>query len=238
MKSVQALFFDLDSTLLDSSGFQESIVGTCRKIAKIQRGLHAARLVEMNGDVWQSYWPQVEDQWTLGSLDGASVSLEAWRRTLRACGCKDDSMALLASQTHLQLGRETYRLFDDVGELFTALKSAGIPLALITNGASDTQREKLRVLEIERWFDAVVISGEIGIAKPDVFPFDLALNKLKVEPDKVWHVGDSLTADVAGAKAAGLTAVWLNRRGVSPGEGDPLPDVEISSLSNLKAEIL
>ncbi|MCZ7570369.1 MAG: HAD family hydrolase [Ardenticatenaceae bacterium] len=235
MKPVQALFFDLDETLLDGSCFQESIVRTCGKIAASQPGLDAARLVEANRKVWRGYWPEIKDKWMLGALDGASVSLQAWRLTLRACGCNDESIARLALQTHSQLGREAHRLFDDARELFTSLRRARIPLALITNGASDTQRDKLRALDIEHWFDVVVISGEVGIAKPDAAAFGLALNKLPVERENVWHVGDSLTTDVAGAKAAGLTAVWLNRGGLPRREGDPEPDVEIRSLSNLMA---
>jgi putative hydrolase of the HAD superfamily len=140
-----------------------------------------------------------------------------------------------ALQVHLQLGRATYRLFDDVQEIFALVRKAGVPLALITNGASDTQRDKLRALGIQHWFDAVVVSGEVGIAKPDISVFRLALNKLAVECEMVWHVGDSLTTDVAGAKAADLTAVWLNRSGRVRREGDPEPNIEIRSLSNLVA---
>ncbi len=235
MKPVRALFFDLDATLLDGSGLPESIVRTCEKIAASQLGLDAARLLEANSKVWQLYWAEVEDKCALGALDGASMSLEAWRRTLRACGCHDESVVRLASQTQLQLGREAHRLFGDVRGLFTYLRKARVPLALITNGASDAQRGKLRVLGIEHWFDAVVISGEVGIAKPDASVFNLALDKLAVERENVWHVGDSLTTDVAGAKAAGLTAVWLNRSGRSRREGDPEPDVEIRSLLDLMA---
>ena len=235
MKPVRALSFDLDETLLDGSSLQESIVRACETIAASQPELEAARLVEANGAIWQTYWPEVEDKWTLGLLDSESLSLEAWRRTLRACGCNDESIAGLAARTHRNLGREAHRLFDDVRELFTSLKTARVPLALITNGAADTQRDKLRVLEMEDWFDVVVISGEVGLAKPDASIFRLALNKLSVEPENVWHVGDSLAADVAGAKAAGLTAVWLNRKELGRSQGDPEPDVEIRSLSDLIA---
>ena len=237
MNPVRALSFDLDETLLDGSSLQESIVRACETIAASQPELEAARLVEANGAIWLTYWPEVEEKWTLGLLDSESLSLEAWRRTLRACGCNDESIARYASRIHRNLGREAHRLFDDVRELFTSLKTARVPLALITNGAADTQRDKLRVLEMEDWFDVVVISGEVGLAKPDASIFRLALNKLPVEPENVWHVGDSLAADVAGAKAAGLTAVWLNRRGLVRGQSDPEPDLEIRTLSSLTASL-
>ena len=128
---------------------------------------------------------------------------------------------------------ETYRLFDDVADLFTQLRRSGIPVALITNGASDTQREKLSALGIKDWFNAVVISGELGVAKPSASIFSVALKMLAVEREYAWHVGDGLDTDVAGAKATGLTAVWLNRNGRKLSHDDPQPDTEIQSLREL-----
>ncbi len=128
------------------------------------------------------------------------------------------------------------RLFDDARELLNLPKSH-VSFALITNGASDTQRNTLRILGIGEKFDTVVISGEVGIAKPDPSIFGLALQKLGVEPESAWHVGDSLGTDVAGALGAGLVAVWLNRAGVNRKEGDPRPDYEIQSLKELTSLI-
>jgi putative hydrolase of the HAD superfamily len=234
VKPVQALSFDLDGTLLDdSSRWQQSIVDTCERIAANQPGLEAARLVEANAEVWENYFPQVEMQWALGTLDGASLSLEAWRRTLLACGCDDESVARFARQTFRRFEREEQRLFDDVPGLFNTVSRTHLLLALVTNGASDTQRGKLRALDIEDWFDVVVISGEIGVVKPDPSIFEVALDKLAVERENLWHVGDSPPTDVAGANAAGVTSVWLNRSGRARREDDPEPDFEIRSLSSL-----
>lgn len=235
MSAVQALFFDLDGTLLDGSGHQEAILRTCRTIASAQPGLDADRLLVANGEVWRRYWPEVADKWTLGILDGASVSLEAWRRTLRACGCNDDSIARLAREAYSRYRRESLRPFDDVHEL--SLLQPRFSLALVTNGASDTQRENLRVLDIEDRFDAVVISGEVGVAKPDARIFRFALDELGILPENVWHVGDDLNTDVVGAKAASLTAVWLNRGGDPQKPGAPKPDYEIRSLRDLAAPL-
>ncbi len=91
------------------------------------------------------------------------------------------------------------------------------------------------MLKIEHWFDAIVISGETRVAKPDRAAFRLALDALALEPAEVWHIGDSLTKDVAGAKGAGLTAVWLNRNGVARHGSDPEADLEIRSLTELFA---
>ena len=229
----RALLLDLDGTLLDESRLQEAVLGTCERLATVLTGLDASQLAEANAREWAAYWAGIEREWDLGVLDGASVQLEAWRRTLRACGCDDESAARLAARTFGRLSRETYALFDDVPEFLALAKQAGLRLALITNGASDTQREKLRALDIERCFDAVVISGEVGVAKPDPAAFEIALTRLAVPREGVWHVGDSLSADVAGARAAGITAVWLNRHGRIRRDGDPAPDREIRSLADL-----
>lgn len=148
-------------------------------------------------------------------------------------GCRDDSLAQFAMQNYMQLKHESYRLYDDVRTVFASLKKAHIPLALITNGSSESQHDKLRRLRIEDCFDAIVISGEIGVAKPDIYVFEVALTKLGVEPEYVWHVGDDLNTDVAGANAASLTAVWLNRNRCPRKATHPKPDFEILTLRDL-----
>ena len=232
MKRIRALCFGLDETL-PMRGNQEAVVGTCEQIAAIQSDLDAARLIEANTTAWDLYWPGVEDKWTLGTLDGASVRLEAWRRTLRACGSEDESVAQHAAHIHGQLANLVHRLFDDAQEVLASAARAQVPLTLITNGASDDQREKLRALGIEHRLAGIVISGEVGVAKPDPAAFAIALDALGIGPEGVWHVGDNPETDVAGARAAGLTSVWLNRTGRLPSEREPAADIEIRSLSEL-----
>ncbi|HTO53050.1 MAG TPA: HAD family hydrolase [Myxococcota bacterium] len=233
MKPPKALLLDLDETLLDGRGLARAIQGTCERLAASHSSLDAARLRAANAEVWEAYFPGVEPYWVLGQLDGASLVREAWRRTLAACGTSDESLLRLASQTHHELSAREHRLFDDAVELLARAKRVGLPLALITNGASDTQREKLRVLELEPWFGAIVVSGELGIAKPDPAGFRRALQQLGVAPADAWHVGDSLADDVAGARATGMTGIWLNRAGRPRRPDQPEPHLEIGSLRDL-----
>ena len=111
MKPVRALCFDLDETLLDSSGLQESIVQTCNVIAASKSGLEDRDLVEANKRIWPDYFREAEHKWKLGALDAPSVGLEEWRRTLRMCGRNDESLADFAARTLSRLGGD--RLFDD-----------------------------------------------------------------------------------------------------------------------------
>jgi putative hydrolase of the HAD superfamily len=78
-----------------------------------------------------------------------------------------------------------------------------------------------------------VVSGEVGVGKPDPRIFDLALRLLGASPEEAVMVGDNPTRDVAGAKAAGVTAVWVNRAGLPLAAGAAVPDVEVASLRGL-----
>ena len=217
--------------MLDGSKLREAIPQTCHELAQIS-GLDSTRLIEANSRIWESYWPTVEEKWALGQISSTAISLEAWRRTLRRCGRDDDSLARSAVDILSEKRRKMLHLYDDVRETLDPLKP-NYRLALITNGASDTQRGSIRALGIEQMFDGVIISGEIGVQKPDPYVFRLALSRLRVEPEKAWHVGDSLRQDVGGARGAGLTAVWLNRAGVARKENDLEPDYTIRSLRDL-----
>jgi putative hydrolase of the HAD superfamily len=190
----------------------------------------------VNGETFVAYWPGFEHDWTLGILSGAEVSAEIWRRTLLACGFDDAALMRLAFEAFYERTIAGYHLYEDAAEMLESLRGR-LPLALITNGAVDTQWEKLRAVGLDHAFDAVVLSADLGIAKPDPAIFHVALDKLGVAPERVWHVGDSLRTDIAGAKAAGLTAVWLNRA-VAPRPDDATePDYEIASLLELPALI-
>ena len=88
------------------------------------------------------------------------------------------------------------------------------PVAVITNGPSKEQRLKLEATGLLDRFEVIAISGEVGHEKPAAEIFAHTLSSLGIAPEAALHIGDSLRYDVTGARAAGLTAVWLNRRGV------------------------
>lgn len=92
-----------------------------------------------------------------------------------------------------------------------------VGLALVTNGLGEVQRARLTRLDLERYFDAVVISGEVGTAKPGNAIFDLTFERLG-RPDRAGAlmVGDSLTSDIRGGADYGIDTCWYNPGGDSP----------------------
>jgi putative hydrolase of the HAD superfamily len=103
-------------------------------------------------------------------------------------------------------------------------------LAVVTNGTPDAQRAKVDAVDLDRWIDAVVVAGAGLPPKPDPAPFERAIRSVDATPGTTVHVGDSLDTDVAGARAAGLDAVWLSASDAVEG---PTPTYRIESLEGL-----
>ncbi len=104
---------------------------------------------------------------------------------------------------------------------------------MITNGAPDLQRAKLEGAGLAPHFDIIVVSGEVGVGKPDPRVFELTLHALGTRPSEAVMVGDNPARDVLGAVSAGVRAVWVNRAQAARADGAAVPDAEIGSLSEL-----
>ena len=107
------------------------------------------------------------------------------------------------------------------------------PLGLVSNGLPDVQYRKLETLGIRGLFKCIVLSGEVGIQKPDPRIFWLATASLVREPEECLYVGDSYAADVVGAKSAGMQVCWFNPQGTSHGQAGIEPDFEITALDEI-----
>ena len=97
-----------------------------------------------------------------------------------------------------------------------------IRLGVMTNGTSERQRKKFVMLGLDRFVDPemVFVSGEIGVSKPDSGIFRAAEERTGLDPGDLWLVGDSVRADIYGAKACGWHTLWLNRGKTDPGKVD------------------
>lgn len=98
--------------------------------------------------------------------------------------------------------------FDFVEEMLAMLQETGVTIGCVTNGRDFFQRNKLKALALEPYFDVVVTSGAVGIKKPDAKIFHYALTALEAAAADTVFVGDSLTADMQPAKALGMTTIW------------------------------
>lgn len=106
-------------------------------------------------------------------------------------------------------------------------------LALVTNGLSEVQRARIHRLDIDRYFDAIVISAEVGVAKPGTEIFDITFSELGFPPkETTLMVGDSLSSDILGGTNYGLATCWYNPAGKVSEPSDKIAH-EISELDEV-----
>ena len=107
-------------------------------------------------------------------------------------------------------------------------------LAVVSNSLSCLPRKILEDAGLTRYFQAIIISGEVGWRKPHERIFRMALGRLGLPPEQVVHVGNSPSEDVAGAKAVGMKAILLlGPEASEPAAWEAQPDLVITSLRQL-----
>jgi YjjG family noncanonical pyrimidine nucleotidase len=217
------LLFDLDHTLLDSDTSEDLAFEAALRGAGVEDpARHRADYDRIN----RAMWAAVEE----GTLTPNHVRTARFEQLLAATGLDVDP-AVLAEEFVAGLGRYG-DLYPSAREVLDALAERA-SLALVTNGLSEVQRTRIGRLDLGQYFDAVVISAEVGVAKPAPGIFDLAFAALG-EPVKetTLMVGDSLTSDIRGGVDYGIATCWYNPHGRSAGGAGPI-DHEISHLDQL-----
>lgn len=127
------------------------------------------------------------------------------------------------------------RLEEEVKAMLTELRKE-VRLLLLTNGDTQTQREKIEACACQPFFDAVVVGGEQKEEKPSPSIFYHCCDLLGVQPADCVMVGDTLETDIQGGLNAGLKAtVWVNKSGTMPLKPSPTPHYTVSSVLELPA---
>ena len=190
---LRAVLFDLDGTLLDRRA-------TFRRHLELQLGRHPDMFDREQAPRYVRRLLAMDEN---GTLDRAAF----FDLAEADFGLAPGSAATLAADFERWFPEECVPL-PGIAETLPALRELGLALGLITNGRSLIQRRKLRGLGLEASFDTVVISEELGVRKPDARIFLHALERLDVEAAQAAYVGDNPAPDIAGARGAGLKAVW------------------------------
>lgn len=257
--AIAAILFDLDDTLVvDGAAVDAALLATCAH-AQAVYGLDPQSLAQAVREQARALWraaptlaycraigiSSAEGLWArfAGNYDPQLQALRAWaplyRRTawaaaLAAFGVWDSRLAERLAVSFPIQRRARHWAFPEVKTTLGALQG-GYRLALVTNGAPDLQREKLTGAGLAPYFTTVVVSGEIGVGKPDPRIFIRALADVAVDAADAVFVGDHRVRDIGGAQQAGLRGIWINRQGGDDDGGTAVtPDGEIARLSDLQ----
>lgn len=190
---IKAVLFDLDGTLYDRDAvaavlFERQYAAFAHELEGVsrERFLHDVHAMDEHGhgDKDAGY-PRLVRAWRLDAALAARLNEHFWASYDGLCTLSEDTARAL---------RE--------------LRARRLTLGVITNGQGVRQRRKLAALGLAQSFDAVLVSGEEGVHKPDAEIFRRALERCGVGAREALFVGDHPVADVEGAHRAGLTAVW------------------------------
>jgi putative hydrolase of the HAD superfamily len=150
---------------------------------------------------------------------GTWAGLKDLRR--RCAGVVQEHLATALALDDVQdalLAAIRFRAYPEVPAALERLRAGGARLAVVSNW-DVSLHDVLERTQLRALVDAVVISAELGAAKPDPAIFRAALERLGARAADAMHVGDSVEHDVEGARAAGLEAVLVARDGVEPPDG-------------------
>ncbi len=210
-KKYKAIFFDADDTLFDYPQAERTALLACRDefaIAAEPETVIAA-YKRHNRAVWQAF--------ERGETDQATLRVERFRRLAAELGIADLPLERVGSFYLAALAGQS-QLLPGALEIVRELAKK-FPLALVTNGIAAVQNQRFAASPVTPYFQSIVISEEVGIAKPDPRIFTPALEKIGVEAGDVLFVGDSVTSDMTAARNAGMDFCWLNPAGTPVPEG-------------------
>ena len=204
---LRGVLLDLDGTLVDhESAAAAGLRGWLPSLGMVPTEIEIAR------------WAAVQEAHLAAWRDGRISFAEQRRRRLRdflGTGGTDAELDEIFAGylTHYE---DAWRAFDDAAEALARLAAAGLATAVLTNGSRGQQLRKLSRTGLADRAGPVFTVDDLGVAKPHAEAFQKACARWGYAPGEVLSVGDDHALDVLGARAAGLSAVHLDRHGRGP----------------------
>lgn len=222
----QYLLSDNDNTLMDFDMAERKAL--CDALRA--KGLpHGDEVFHTYHEINRALWEALER----GETTQAKLKIERFAQLIAHYGWEGVDAPALAMDFQEKLSTHA-DLLPGALHLLETLHGK-MKIALVSNGVSKTQRGRLAVCEFTHLLDAVVISEEIGVSKPNPAMVRSALTALGcTDPSQAVLFGDSLTADIACARNAGIDSIWLNMHGKSSDQ----PTYEVHSLQEAEDLLL
>ncbi|MDQ3880525.1 MAG: HAD-IA family hydrolase [Chloroflexota bacterium] len=225
---LRAVFLDIGDTIMRPDPSWEHVYE--KAFAEYGLDVTAEQLRDALREVYQSGGYGFEGRFDATEETSYRRTVELDRRAMSALGVGPMPDEFFRRLAELFMVTSHWHVFPDVVPALRDLKARRLTLGVVSNWVW-TLPELLHELELVAHFDFVVASSRIGYEKPHAGIFEHALHLAEVAAADVIHVGDNVRADVAGAQAAGIEPVLIDRRG----RVDEPPDgvVVIRSLDEL-----
>lgn len=248
---IRAILFDLDETLILDHPISLHALRSCAFYAASWYSLDVPRLIQAAEESAVRLWkasPVFEYTHRIGHSAGEglwarynvqthpalktlhdwapSFRVAVWKEALAQQGIHDEALCETLAHRYFS-ERRLYPRYPEIDQLLQAL--SGYKLGIVTNGVPDLQREKLEGFGLLDRFQAVAVSGELDIGKPQRGIFEHICKALDVEASACVMVGDNPERDIAGAANAGMKSVWVARGFKEKDPAHPA-DLEVANL--------
>lgn len=220
------VFFDADGTLFDFDAAQAAALDRTWRSLDLDPVVDLLeRYQRINLDLWRRY--------EQGLVSQDHVRMERFAALLENVGESPHRTEDVAQEFTANLSTEG-QLFEGAKDLLGDLGSR-FSMALVTNGLAEVQRGRIACSGIGHYFNTVIISSEVGAAKPAAEFFDAAF-AASGDPDRdeVIIVGDSLSSDIQGGHDYGIATCWFNPDGNEADGEWPVPDHTVGDYGALR----
>ena len=224
------IFFDIDDTLWYTIHNSRETNYELYQYFNLDRYFNSFEqffsiFIDCNEKMWSQY--------ALGKVDMDYINRNRFMCPLRKVGITDESIAHNYSEKFFSTLPYKKTLLPNAGELLSYLRGSGkYCLYVLSNGLSKIQYQKLRSGGIYDYFDKIILSEDIGVAKPQQAIFDFAMSATHSVYKESLMIGDSWVNDIGGAQAVGMDQIYFNPRKES--HSSPDPTYEVADLIDIE----
>lgn len=218
MNRIKAIIFDLDQTLIDFMKMKKEAVRSAIK-AMIKTGL---KVDESNG-----YNKLMKIYMKLG-IESENAFQEFLKNEL---GRIDEKLLAAAINAYLKTKNSFMKPYPKVKTTLYKLRKKGIKLVVVTDAPKVKAYQRLLAMDIEKYFDFVIGFEDAGKKKTEL-PFKIAIEKLKLGPEEIMVIGDSIKRDVIPARKLGMISVFA-KYGSTEKVGKIKPNFELNEFSEI-----
>ena len=231
MQRYKNLFIDLDDTVYDFSAASEEAFRETYEL------LQYDRFFESFEHYMSIYKPYNLELWRIygeGKITKEELNRRRYSHPLEVVGVHDQELADTFCREALSRIPTKGNLMPGAIELLEYLRPK-YRMFILSNGFKELQSHKMHSAGIDRYFDELILSEDIGVNKPNRELYDYALQKTGSKLEESLMIGDMFDTDIVGAANVGMNQIYYNPKGT---QGHPfVPTYEVRHLSEIK-EIL
>ena len=223
--SPKFIYFDLDDTLLDHKKAEQNGLADVHQHFDVFNNIQLQELIDIYHQINKGLW----EEYGRGDIDRHILHRRRFEETFVELGV-EASLYAEAGKVYMNYYRNHWEWIDGAEQAYDSIR-AKYPTGIITNGFAETQWMKIDQFGFKKTTSQIVISEEVGVMKPHPKIFDHSTELSGFDRSEILYVGDSLSSDVKGGKAAGWQVAWFTNSPVQ--EGAELADLVFDDFDTL-----